>query len=206
MPEEGPDGVGRLRFESISPSFPNPLLVFATEESGGLPSSLYLVDVNTGNVALEVSDLLGLETGLDLANGRGPVTPGELPVFPRPTGIDRDGDPTQIRAVAPAGVIAEETATSPAAHPVQLILPNPFAAPDRIHYALLQGGDVRFRIVNTAGRVVRHLDPGAEPAGRHSVVWDGKDERGRRVAPGIYFVVLEATPGGTASGKLVLIR
>jgi hypothetical protein len=206
VPEEGPDGVGRLRFESISPSFPNPLLVFATEESDGLPSSLYLVSVSTGQVALEVSDLLGLETGLDLANGRGPVTPGELPVFPRPTGMDRDGDPTQIRAVAPAGVSAPAIATAPHARPVQLILRNPFVAPNRIHYDLLQSGDVRFRIVDALGRIVCHLDPSAEPAGRHSVVWDGRDERGRRMAPGIYFVIVEEAMGATASGKLVLLR
>ena len=89
----------RLRFEPISLSYPSPLLVVATEESGDLPATLYLVDVHTGNLVLQVDELLGLETGLDMANGAGPVTPGEMPVFERPTGIDRDGDPTLASAV-----------------------------------------------------------------------------------------------------------
>jgi flagellar hook assembly protein FlgD len=36
--------------------------------------------------------------------------------------------------------------------------------------------------------VVRELARGPFGAGRHSLVWDGRDSRGNTASPGIYFV------------------
>ena len=38
-----------------------------------------------------------------------------------------------------------------------------------------------------AGRLVRTLAEGPFTAGRHQRVWDGTDDRGHRVAAGVYF-------------------
>jgi flagellar hook assembly protein FlgD len=43
------------------------------------------------------------------------------------------------------------------------------------------------------------------PAGEHFVPWDGTDERGNRVASGVYFVSAEAG-ADRASRKVVLLR
>jgi hypothetical protein len=42
-------------------------------------------------------------------------------------------------------------------------------------------------------------------AGQHSVVWDGLDDTGSRVARGVYFARME-TPGFSATEKVVMLR
>ena len=55
------------------------------------------------------------------------------------------------------------------------------------------------------GRTVRTLAQGPQPAGVHTVVWDGRDDDGRHVASGIYLGRL--TAGAFAqSQRLVLVR
>jgi flagellar hook assembly protein FlgD len=39
---------------------------------------------------------------------------------------------------------------------------------------------------------VRSLEEGITPAGRHRITWDGRDDRGRQVASGVYWLRLEA--------------
>jgi flagellar hook assembly protein FlgD len=45
------------------------------------------------------------------------------------------------------------------------------------------------RILDLSGRAVRTLQSGALSAGEHPLSWDLKDDSGRRVAPGLYFLV-----------------
>jgi hypothetical protein len=50
-----------------------------------------------------------------------------------------------------------------------------------------------------AGRRVRTLIPTVQPDGRRAALWDGRDEAGRIVSPGVYFARLgdgPAAPGG----------
>jgi flagellar hook assembly protein FlgD len=52
---------------------------------------------------------------------------------------------------------------------------------------------------------VRTLREGWADAGRHELIWDGTDERGRPVGSGVYLFRLEAA--GTASVRsVVLVR
>jgi flagellar hook assembly protein FlgD len=61
-------------------------------------------------------------------------------------------------------------------------------------------------VFDAAGRLVRTLlDGRALDAGRHESAWNGDDDRGKRVAPGVYAVSLE-TPQGRVSRKLHLLR
>ena len=46
---------------------------------------------------------------------------------------------------------------------------------------------------------------GFEPAGPHAVTWDGRDESGMAVAPGIYFVRIQSS-GKQAVKPVVLIE
>ena len=45
---------------------------------------------------------------------------------------------------------------------------------------------------NALGQEIRTLVNGAQPAGIHSMVWDGRDVSGRQVATGVYIYRLEA--------------
>lgn len=62
----------------------------------------------------------------------------------------------------------------------------------------------RLTIHDVAGRVVRTLDPGPLPAGTHDVRWDGRDEAGARVAPGVYLARLVS--GGAGGGRAAAAR
>ena len=67
--------------------------------------------------------------------------------------------------------------------------PNPFHSGMRMAYSVAgTGGRVRIGIFDVAGRSVATLVDGFEPAGRHTVAWDGRDAQGARVAQGVYFV------------------
>ncbi|MCP4550116.1 MAG: T9SS type A sorting domain-containing protein [bacterium] len=84
-------------------------------------------------------------------------------------------------------------------------LPNPMVADSRIDYVLPESADVTLKVYNAAGRLVRTLVEGMQPAGHGSAMWDGKGTDGQSVATGVYFYRLE-TGGRILTRKLMLIR
>jgi len=84
--------------------------------------------------------------------------------------------------------------------------PNPFNPATTISYTVPDaGGVVTLRIYDVAGRLVRSLVDGFEPAGEHAVAWDGRNDRGRAVASGIYHYRLTG-PGYAGQKRMVLLR
>ena len=69
--------------------------------------------------------------------------------------------------------------------------PNPFADHTNIVYELDLGGNAEFVIFDALGRIVRRFDLPGQPAGEHRIRWDGRDEAGRPVSPGLYLYRLE---------------
>ena len=68
-----------------------------------------------------------------------------------------------------------------------------------------RGGAAEVRMVDLAGRHVRTLKRGTAEAGRQVLTWDGRDDAGRNVANGVYFLVSRV--GGQESKlKLVVLR
>jgi hypothetical protein len=62
------------------------------------------------------------------------------------------------------------------------------------------------RILDAQGRLVREIGRPEDPdAGARWLAWDGRDGRGRRVAPGWYRAITGG-PGGTATGGLIVVR
>ncbi len=83
--------------------------------------------------------------------------------------------------------------------------PNPFNPQTTLRYSLREVGPVSLKIYNSRGQAVRTLVSETQPAGSHSVVWDGRDDQGRPAANGIYHCRMTA---GTfsATRKLVLMK
>ncbi len=81
--------------------------------------------------------------------------------------------------------------------------PNPFGRKTTINYQLVRAGSVALTVHDVAGKAVRRLACGPQPAGLHSVLWDGKDVRGSVLPAGIYFCTLE-NGAKRISRKLVL--
>jgi len=73
--------------------------------------------------------------------------------------------------------------------------PNPFSGSTTFAYKVADGGaQVEVGVYNVAGRMVKSLAAGSQPAGIYSVTWDGSDASGVRMAPGVYF--LKSKVGG----------
>ena len=102
------------------------------------------------------------------------------------------------------------TATT-AIPPVAGILPGLRAWPNplgsgalRIDLATTRPGRVSAAFFGVTGQRVRSIADGREPAGEHAWAWDGTDERGNRVAPGIYFLHV-ASPDGVSTRRIVVL-
>jgi subtilisin-like proprotein convertase family protein len=65
--------------------------------------------------------------------------------------------------------------------------PNPFTERTIISYSLAESGPVKLEIFNVMGRVVSTLVDAVRPAGLHSAVWTGVDDKNRQLPAGIYF-------------------
>jgi hypothetical protein len=89
---------------------------------------------------------------------------------------------------------------------IRHVSPNPFGASAEIAFSVPAGRElVSLAVYNVAGRRVRTLMSGSLDAGPHSAVWNGRDSRGHRVAPGVYFCRLEAA-GESVARKMVLLK
>ncbi len=69
--------------------------------------------------------------------------------------------------------------------------PNPFLDATRVRFSMARRGRALLTVHDLAGRRLRVLAQGEQPAGEHDASWDGRDGAGRSVAPGIYFLRLE---------------
>lgn len=66
-------------------------------------------------------------------------------------------------------------------------------------------GKVVAQVFDASGRRVTDLIDGDLPAGEHRVSWNGRDNAGRSVASGVYFLQLEPARGSRVA-RFVVIR
>jgi len=99
--------------------------------------------------------------------------------------------------------------TGPASIPAMVRLhpasPNPFNPTTKLTYDMPRTGSVRLAIYDVRGHLVRVLEDGVMPAGRHTATWDGRDTTGRAAGSGGYMFRLK-TAEGERTVKAALIR
>jgi flagellar hook assembly protein FlgD len=83
--------------------------------------------------------------------------------------------------------------------------PNPFNESTQIEFILPDAGHATLRIYNINGQLVRILLAGDLSAGPHLVRWNGFDDKGQRVASGVYFYRLEHG-GKSLARKMLLVK
>jgi FtsP/CotA-like multicopper oxidase with cupredoxin domain len=83
--------------------------------------------------------------------------------------------------------------------------PNPFNPSTTINFQLPSDELVELKIYNRIGQEVRTLVNSGYQAGSHNVVWDGKNNRGKSVASGMYIYRIKAGKH-TKSLKMNLVR
>ncbi len=124
--------------------------------------------------------------------GAAPVVPGRAIKFttdpPELTGIEEP--------VEPASVLRGRRI---------VVAPNPFNRTALVHWSLEHDADASLQVFDASGRAVRSLFSGRISAGTYTSVWNGKDDAGRELARGIYFVQLK-TLGEMVKTKTILAR
>ena len=85
--------------------------------------------------------------------------------------------------------------------------PNPYQFQGNlaINFSLPRDNEVEFFIFNTLGQIVRHFEKVDMPAGEHRILWNGKNDAGEFVSPGIYFYQMKAGRF-SAVKKLLIVR
>ena len=83
--------------------------------------------------------------------------------------------------------------------------PNPFNPSTTIAFNLPRTANVRLRVHDLRGHLIATVVEGSLPAGRHTTLWDGRDNQGRGVASGTFFYRLE-TGGQVWTKKMLLLK
>lgn len=85
------------------------------------------------------------------------------------------------------------------------VFPNPFRKKIFIQYSVPKKSQIFLRIYNVAGEIIKELVADVKSPGLYRIHWDGKDDKGRNVASGIYFCKLKAD-NFSRIRKLLLLR
>ncbi len=111
-------------------------------------------------------------------------------ICPKPTAVEDEG---------------EESGMVPESFELYQSYPNPFNSQTVIKYDLLKSCQVTLSIYNILGQKVRTLVSELQEPGPKSLNWNGKDEKGRDLASGIYFYQLKAGEV-TRTRRMVLLK
>ena len=83
--------------------------------------------------------------------------------------------------------------------------PNPFNPATTIDFTVPEAGNASLAVYNVNGQKIRELVSGNLTAGRHSVVWDGRDHDGKSVSSGVYITRLMMRDK-VATGQMMLLK
>jgi len=83
--------------------------------------------------------------------------------------------------------------------------PNPITSVTTINYYLPKNCEAALDVYDVSGRLIETITEGRKSAGTHSVIWDGRDAKGKELPSGIYFYTLRAG-GFTVTRKMVVVR
>jgi hypothetical protein len=121
------------------------------------------------------------------------------PALPFPAGVAPAAGPVAARSGSPAPLAAGSTPGRSA------VTPNPARAVTEIAFETsTPGAALDVSVLDVAGRRVRTLESGEAPTGMRKLAWDLRDDQGRRVASGLYFV--KVTQGTRSKFTRVVVQ
>ena len=106
--------------------------------------------------------------------------------FKKTTGINESSNQTQISSFQ--------------------VYPNLSNSLITVRYSITSPAHVEIKIYNLAGRLVKTLVGERQKAGSYKIKWDSKDENGKLMSSGIYFVKLKVGDKFSQTKKLLLLR
>ena len=111
------------------------------------------------------------------------------------------GQPARAKLMA----LARERIGLPAGPQLRQNAPNPFNSGTALSWFQLRSGPARLEVFALNGQRVAILHEGPRKAGLHRLRWDGRDDRGRPLASGVYVYRL-VTAEAVQTRKLTLLR
>jgi len=84
--------------------------------------------------------------------------------------------------------------------------PNPFNPATAVRYELPKSEHVKLTVFNLLGQKVAILVDQIQPAGRHTAVWDARNDAGRPVSSGLYLYRIQAGDSYSDVRKMLLVR
>ena len=87
--------------------------------------------------------------------------------------------------------------------------PNPANPISKLGYVIPRSAgsqDVRLRIYDVNGRLVRTLVSGVQSPGPYTSIWDGRDDNGRGVASGNYFARLDVGKSFSDDSRITILK
>ena len=142
----------------------------------------------------------GFTIGQELQDPTGSWSPGQLQPGD-PTLVTNPGDTSDF----PGTTDVEVLPGAVAGYRIEGNSPNPFNPSTTIHFQVKQNGPIRLEIFDVTGARVRLLTEGYMDASRYGVLWNGRDDAGRAVESGSYFVRLHAD-GFSAVHRVLLLK
>jgi len=105
----------------------------------------------------------------------------------------------------------EEQIMIPTEFALQQNLPNPFSSVTSIQYSVARSAHITLSVYSVAGNLVKMLVNEKKNPGYYTVHWDGRDDQGQRVSPGIYFYRIQIhtdleTSDYMSVRKMILMR
>ena len=113
----------------------------------------------------------------------------EIAFYYRVTALDVHGNESTSTLLT-LGILGVGNPAPTTAEGLAAARPNPASLTTTMHFTLPRPGNVRLAIYDAAGRAVRGLVDGAQPAGDQDRTWDLRDAAGHEVGPGLYFARL----------------
>lgn len=110
----------------------------------------------------------------------------------RPVAIESDGD-------------AGTTPAPPARTAFGVVAPNPSRGDVGVEFTMATAGRAGLSVFDLSGRRVRTLLGEPLGPGAYRIVWNGRDDAGVRVAPGLYLLRLDAA-GTVANRRITIVR
>ena len=188
----------------------------------GTTASLPVTVWNSGNIALQVTNIISTDTVFTATPTTLSIPPADSQVvnvhFSPPSigyfsGLIRfasndPGHDTLDIFVAGQGDLLSGIAENPeipTTFAVAQNFPNPFNPTTTIKYQLPNSGHVRLTIYNLLGQKVRTLVNTRQDAGYYQAVWDGRNDQGNQVSSGIYIYRFEGE-GFIRTLKMILMK
>ncbi len=196
--------MNNLRNMDLSSSTPK--IEFELEDGSGIASA-------NGNIYFSINeiiptyDLTVFYTASSSTNGQVSFTVGT----DAGTALREGMNYLYFTATAVDGDISQQTLMLKVCHGLSisqvLNYPNPYQDDCHIAYQLSQSAEIAVRIYDLSGHLLFHENNLPGNTGYNEFYWHGKDDNGRELANGVYYLVIIAKDGGKMStGRTKLVK